>query len=256
MQINTQTQSFSESLAQYKERHKLTKDNIDETDWRYMPDKQWDKLLEGVDNYIDDFKENLKLMKEKQEEAANKAAAQAPSSERAIAAANAALRVAANGFVSGVTVASDSKEIEESSWTFDMKTEDQDILTRAKASNEMAAGALTKTQELLLTGSTSQGVSEASDTKEAASLKENDDDATWTITAFTPDGIICSEFKNGERHELWSINYNKSGDCKRVWDFLDRFDKDTDLKFASDKSFWEAFLAGNVDEDSIVNQYN
>ena len=252
MQINTQTQSFSKSLAQYKERHKLTKDNIDETDWRYMPDKQWDKLLEGVDNYIDDFKENLKLMKEKQEEAANKAAAQVPSSERAIAAANAALRAAANGFVSGVAVASNSKEIEESSWTFDMKTEDQNVLARAKASNEMAAGALTKTQELLLTGSTSQGVSETSDTKEAASLKENDDDVTWTITAFTPDGIICSEFKNGERHELWSINYNKSGDCKRVWDFLDRFD----LKFASNKSFWEAFLAGNVDEDSIVNQYN
>lgn len=215
MQINSQTQSFSESLAQYKERHKLTKDNIDETDWRDMSDKQWDKLLEGVDNYIDDFKENLKLMKEKQEEAANKAAAQVPSSERAIAAANAALRAAANGFVSGVAVASDSKEIEESSWTFDMKTRGSEC-----------------------------------------PRKSQDDDATWTITAFTPDGIICSEFKNGERHELWSINYNKSGDCKRVWDFLDRFDKDTDLKFASDKNFWEAFLTGNVDEDSIVNQYN
>ena len=43
-----------------KEEHKLTPDNIAvEEDWREMDDENWNKLLEHIDKYIDDFQSNI-----------------------------------------------------------------------------------------------------------------------------------------------------------------------------------------------------
>ena len=56
--------------------------------------------------------------------------------------------------------------------------------------------------------------------------------------------------------ELWDIPYNNSSDYKKVLDFLDRFEKDANLKFSSDKQFWVDFLAGNIDVDKIVKEYS
>lgn len=54
-------------------------------------------MLEGVDDYIDAFKERLRQIKEVQDEAAQKAAMEADSGMKTIAASSAAL-AAASGF--------------------------------------------------------------------------------------------------------------------------------------------------------------
>ena len=58
------------------------------------------------------------------------------------------------------------------------------------------------------------------------------------------------------RFGFWDIPYNNSSDYKKVLDFLDRFEKDANLKFSSDKQFWVDFLAGNIDVDKIVKEYS
>lgn len=62
--------------------------------------------------------------------------------------------------------------------------------------------------------------------------------------------------KTAYKTELWDIPYNNSSDYKKVLDFLDRFEKDANLKFSSDKQFWVDFLAGNIDVDKIVKEYS
>ena len=101
---STETE-LTEAIKNFEELHKLSaKELKDEKDWRDMSGEEWDKMLEGVDNYIDAFKERLKQMKEIQDEAAQKAALEADPEMRTIAASSAALVAAACGFDSGSTV--------------------------------------------------------------------------------------------------------------------------------------------------------
>lgn len=51
----------------------------EEKDWRGMTDEEWDKMLEGVDKYIEAYKERLRQMQEMQNKAAQKAALEADS---------------------------------------------------------------------------------------------------------------------------------------------------------------------------------
>ena len=194
------------------EAHKLTKENIKkEDDFRKMSEDQWDKLIAYVDKYIDDRKKELERLKELQEEAIMKGAASASADTKTIAASKAALIAAANGIVG----------------------ETPDVLSKA--------------QELALTGDTIAGISETENAKECATLDESDGKKkTWTITAFTEQGIICSECTDGVTRELWRLEYKNPEDCQKVWDYLGQFDKDDDLKFAGSKSFWEAFLSGEI----------
>ena len=194
------------------EAHKLTKENIKkEDDFRKMSEDQWDKLIAYVDKYIDDRKKELERLKELQEEAIMKGAASASADTKTIAASKAALIAAANGIVG----------------------EAPDVLSKA--------------QELALTGDTIAGISETENAKECATLDESDGKKkTWTITAFTEQGIICSECTDGVTRELWRLEYKNPEDCQKVWDYLGQFDKDDDLKFAGSKSFWEAFLSGEI----------
>lgn len=194
------------------EAHKLTKENIKkEDDFRKMSEDQWDKLIAYVDKYIDDRKKELERLKELQEEAIMKGAASAPADTKTIAASKAALIAAANGIVGEIP----------------------DVLSKA--------------QELALTGDTTTGISETENAKECATLDESDEKKkTWTITAFTEQGIICSECTDGVTRELWRLEYKNPEDCQKVWDYLGQFDKDDDLKFAGSKSFWEAFLSGEI----------
>lgn len=65
MEMNVGT-SFVTAVDAYKESHKLTPDNIKhEDDWRKMSDKEWDKLVEHIDKYLDTEKENLIVSSEK-----------------------------------------------------------------------------------------------------------------------------------------------------------------------------------------------
>ena len=240
-------EEFKNAVEEYREAHELTPDNIQvEKDWREMSAEEWDKLVVHIDKYIDDHVKELEEMKRIQEEAAQKMAAEAPANMRTIAAANAALKAAANGFATD-GVENDETLRERESWTYNMQTDDQVILATAKMSNEYAADMMTKSQELAITDTTTVGISSTPEVKECASVDEDGKDRIWTITAFSQDGIICKRGKLGEElEELWSVKYENPDDCKKVWDFLDRFDKDADLKFAGDKDFWENFLAGRI----------
>ena len=246
--------AFKTAVEEMIEANKLTPDNIQkEDDWREMTDKEWDKLMEHIDKYIDDHVKELEEMKRIQEEAAQKMAAEAPANMRTIAAANAALKAAANGFATD-GVENDETLRERESWTYNMQTDDQVILATAKMANEYAADMMTKSQELAITDTTTVGISSTPEVKECASVDEDGKDRIWTITAFSQDGIICKRGRIGEElEELWSVKYENPDDYKRVWDFLDRFEKDADLKFAGDKDFWENFLAGRI-PDSELNE--
>lgn len=237
------------------EKHKLTPDNIrNEEDWRQMDDEQWDKLIEHIDKYIDDFKEELEHMEQIQEEAAMKAVADAPADMKAAAASKAMLNAVTNGIVGGGNE-SDEDYLEKMSWTYNMQTDNQVILGKAKMANEFAADMISKSQEMALTGDTSIGISETENVKECASLEDDGNKKVWTITAFGEDGIICTQCTvGGESRELWRLDYKNSGDAQKVWDFLARFDKDEDLKFAGSQKFWEDFLTGNVDYNTDNNK--
>lgn len=90
--------SPSDLIKLLEDSHKLTAQELkEEKDWREMTDEEWDKMLEGIDKYIDAFKERLRQMKEMQEEAAQKAALEADSDMRTTAASSAALSAAASG---------------------------------------------------------------------------------------------------------------------------------------------------------------
>lgn len=248
--------SAADLIEMIQKNHELTAENIDEKDWRYMSDKDWDRLIKDVDNYIDDVNKQMEQMKKLQNEAAAKAATDAPADMRTTAASNAALQVASNGFSGGSETEESATWLEENSWTFEMQTTDQEVLARAKAANEMAKDALSKTQEILLTGDTVAGISDTGNVKECASPKEDENkEREWIITAFGEQGIICNKCVGGKTETLWTLDYKNAGDYKKVWDFLDRFEKDTDLKFSGDKSFWEDFLADKIDIEEIIRQY-
>jgi len=245
-------EAFLMAKNEFEEAHKLTPDNIkNEDDWRKMSDKEWERMVKHVDEYLDAAREELKEMKEKQEEAAQKMAAEAPADMRAILAAQAALQVAANGFMGNAT-GTDASELEKLSWTYEMETDDQAILAKAKMANERAADMLTKSQEITLMGDTTEGISDTGSVKECAKEKENDGKKTWTITAFTEQGIMCKECTiGGASRDLWSIEYKNPGDYKKVWDFLDRFEKDASFDFAGDKNFWMEFLTGKISDAKL-----
>lgn len=158
MEINVGT-SFVTAVDAYKESHKLTPDNIkQEDDWRKMSDKEWDKFVEHIDKYLDTAKADLEKKKELQEEAAQKAAGRAPADMKSIIAAQAVLKASVNGLVSEIS-SSDASELEKSSWTYEMETDDQVILAKAKNANEYAADMLNKAQEIAI-DSVNGGVNE------------------------------------------------------------------------------------------------
>jgi hypothetical protein len=225
----------------FEEAHKLTPDNIKrEEDWREMSDEEWDKLVEHVDKYIDEYKEELEERIEQQEEASKKCAAMAPADQKNNASEKAALKVAAGVLIDGS--GEETTELEKLSWTYELETDDQVVLATAKMANEFAYDMLSKSQELALSGDTTVGVSDIGAIKECASLDEKDGKKTWTITAFTEQGIICNQSTDGVTKELWRMEYKNPGDYKKVWDYLAQIDDDNDFEFAGSKEFWMEFL--------------
>lgn len=251
--------AFQKLIDQMIADHKLTPDNIRlEKDWREMDDEQWDKLIGHIDKYIEENREELEQMEEEQREAAMKAMAEAPADMRTLAAASAMLKVMANG-TAGAQGDGDASRPDKLSWTYNIQTDDQTVLATAKMANEYAADVMSKSQEFILTGDTSAGISETKDLTECASLQEHEEEEkekVWTVTAFSADGIICTECpEGGTPRQLWRIEYQDPQDAKRVWDFLAGFKKDADLKFAGSRQFWEDFLAGNVNMEEVVRAY-
>jgi hypothetical protein len=219
------TESTLESFELLKEefvnKYQSAKENTEsEDDWKKMSDEQWDKLMENVDNYINEYKEDLEEKKKLQDEAIMKEAANAPAYMKTNAVSRAALAAVTHG----------TTEVSEADEEINEKT--------------METEKLTKSQELALTGETTTGISGTGDTRECATVEENENkEKTWTITAFTEQGITCTQSKNGVSTELWRIDYQNADDYQKVWDYLDQLDEDADVSFVSNKSFWEDFLS-------------
>lgn len=254
---------FSEAVQKFRDDNQLTAQELkEEKDWREMTDEEWDKMIEGVDEYIDAFKERLRQLKEIQDEAAQKAALEADSGMRATAASAAALSVAANGF-GGTSEADAESQIEEGiptedgviyekNWTKNLKTDDQTVLRTAKEAQEMENKALSRFEEVQLTGTTTVGVSQTDTGTECASVEEDENkEKVWTITAFGEDGIVSTRCQNGKIIDSWEIKYTNPNDAKKVQDFISRFEKDANLIFNGSKDFWEDFLSSDMDADSI-----
>lgn len=232
----------------------------EEKDWREMTDEEWDEMLEGVDDYIDAFKERLRQLKEMQEEAAQKAALEADADMRATAASSAALSAAANGLGDTSEADAESRTEEgipaedgvkhEKNWTKNLKTDDRTVLRIAKEAQEMEKKALSKFEEVQLTGTTTVGISQTDTVTECASVEEDDNkEKVWTITAFTENGIVSNKCQNGKIIDSWELKYTNPDDAKKVQDFLNRLDKEVDLNFSGSKDFWEEFL----NKESIVD---
>lgn len=248
----TEKPDISEVMKKYQEAHEITAQKLrEDTDWRDMTDEEWDKMLEGMDQYIDAFKERLKLQEELQEEAAKKAAAEADSVMKTTAASAAALNVAAGG--SGDVVAGSGDERNEVStgeevkheknWTKLLQTDDQTILRVAKRAQEMESMAMSKYQEVMLTGETTSGVRESDGITEYASVSKSDEDKdVWTITAFTEQGIVSNKCKDGQIISHWELTYKNSQDAQKVQEYLAQFDKEDALSIPDSKEFWENFL--------------
>ena len=244
---NTKTSSrdlFHEAVQKFRDENQLTAQELkEEKDWRDMTDEEWDKMLEGVDKYIEAYKERLRQMQEMQNEAAQKAALEADSDMRTTAASAAALNVAANG--SGSTSEGETEDgiDPEKNWTKILKTDDQTVLRTAKEAQDMEKKALGRFEEVQLTGTTTVGISQTDTVTECASVEEDENkEKIWTITVFGEDGIVSTRCQNGKILDRWEIKYTNPGDAKKVQDFLDRFDKDANLTFSGSKDFWEEFL--------------
>jgi hypothetical protein len=103
----------------------------------------------------------MREMKEKQDEAAQKAALEADSDMKTIASSSAALAVA-NGFDSGTSVKNSESEDgvdHEKNWTKKLKTDDQTILMTAKEAQKMERNAASRLQEIQLDGVTAMKAS-------------------------------------------------------------------------------------------------
>ena len=149
--------SFSEAIQKMKDDHSLTaKELKEDDDWRNMSEKEWDKLLDGIDKYIEQFKEELEDMEEMQEEAAQKAAMQADSDMKSIAASSAALNVI-TGFDDGSSDDSESSGANlprgegdhEKNWTKKLDTDDQTILRTAMEAQKMEKMASARVHEMV-----------------------------------------------------------------------------------------------------------
>lgn len=245
-----QTLSASDLIKMLEESHELTSQELKEDkDWREMSDDEWDNLLEGIDKYIDAFKERIRQLKEMQDEAAKKAAMEASADMKTTAASSAALDVAAGGSLEGGETEENS---DESNWTKNLDTDDQTVLHTAQAAQEMENKAMSKYEEIMLTDTTTVGVSRTEGVTECATVEEDENkEKVWTITAFTEQGIVSNKCQNGGIISSWEIKYNNPSDAKRVEDFINSFAKDVDLKFSGSKEFWEMFLSENLEANSL-----
>ena len=83
------------------------------------------------------------------------------------------------------------------------------------------------------------------DTKEKVSV------AIKYVTSYSMDGISCREEKRigdtEQSRRLWTIHFENEEDLGKVKNFLEGFDEEQRLTFASQRIFWKDFLDGSID---------
>lgn len=244
---------FSNAVQNFKEANQLTAEELKEDkDWRDMSSDEWDKTLEGVDEYIDAAKEQIRYLKKKQDEAAAKAAAQADADRKVTAASSAACKAATGEFVGTAEENSNDSADYEKNWTKNLKTDDQTVLRTAKAAQDMEKMAMSKLQEIQLMDHATKGISQSENVIEYVSAEEDEnEEKIWTVTSFGEDGIISTRCQNGKVLDSWNIKYDNPEDAKKVWDYLAKFKNDDELEFDGSKDFWMEFLS-----DSIAGEFD
>lgn len=71
------------------------------------------------------------------------------------------------------------------------------------------------------------------------------------VTTYSKDGISCrEEQKVGDKEQsrkLWTIHFKNEEDLGKVKNFLEDFEEEQRLTFASQRTFWKDFLDGSID---------
>ena len=261
--------TVADLLALFEENNKITSQDLkDSDDWRTMSDDEWDKMLEGIDKFIEAFRERLREMTRKQQEAALKAASEAPAELRSVAASQAALDAAANGFFGG-TASETEKDVEaepitgedpgidhENNWTKKLKTDDQEILRTAKSAQRMEKDAERAFNQQI--GINDTVLSRNTEYTDPVTEKTVPVEIRY-ITNYSDKGISCKEIINegGKKstRNLWSLPYNSEKDHEKVADFINSFPKTGNLTFASQKDFWNDFLQDEFDVEGFRNYF-
>lgn len=254
--------SASDLIKMLEESHKITsKDLKEEKDWRDMSDEEWDKMLEGIDKYIEAFKERLKQMKEMQEEAAQKAALEADAGNGANAASSAAL-AAASGFGGESTdsdegeeniMPSEDGEKREKNWTKKMDTDDQTILMTAKEAQKMEKMAQRRIEELA--NDSEYGSYEYISIVDRIERNDENGEAVkepLKLIAMDINGIRCI---NDGTHEVeWEIKFNSEAEYKKAATMMEWIGYHMNNSTAvSDEKQWADFLSGKSSEGAFKN---
>ena len=74
------------------------------------------------------------------------------------------------------------------------------------------------------------------------------------ITWYTEEGIFCRKAGQSEGYE-WSIAFEHKEDYRKVMEFLDRFDREDNLRFAAHENFWKDFLKGKIHIEGFMKFY-
>lgn len=252
--------SPADLIKMLEESHKLSaKELKEDKDWREMSDDEWDKMLAGIDKYIDAFKERLEEMRKIQEEAAQKAALEAESGMKAIAASSAALS-AANGFEGGASTETESSEGElpfmdeadhENNWTKKLKTDDQTVLMTAEEAQKMENMAQRKIEDITNdTEYSSYEYISVIDQIEDKAAEIEEAKEPLKLIAMDRNGIRCI---NDETHEVeWEIRFNSEAEYKKAANLMKWIGMHmNDSKAATDETMWTDFLSGRTSEGSF-----
>ncbi len=80
------------------------------------------------------------------------------------------------------------------------------------------------------------------------------------ITLYTDEGISCKKISNvnGETKErdLWEMSYDSPESREKIRKFLNSFDKDEKLTFASQENFWKDFMKEDFDIEGFRQYYD
>jgi len=82
-----------------------------------------------------------------------------------------------------------------------------------------------------------------------SSAETGKNDISYVI-CYTREGIFCRQAGQSTGF-VWSIKFTADGQYDKVVEFLNKFNPDDNLKFASNKVFWNDFINDSVDESKF-----
>lgn len=75
------------------------------------------------------------------------------------------------------------------------------------------------------------------------------------ITWYTEEGIYCRKAGQTEGYE-WYIPFENKEQYDKVMEYIGQLPKDSNWRFASQESFWQEFLYGEISVDSTIPAFN